>query len=115
MSMPGYDAPLGYETPKKGDIVWLEGWGGVIGEVVSYEGQTLTLTWPADPNHIFWPRESQPFYPVKPWDITILTPSQILEKIAVIFSKQREQLAQKVSKDVLHAISISSFSPYILK
>lgn len=115
MAMPEsgrHSDPLGYKSPKKGDIVWLERWGGVIGEVLTYEEEILTLTWPFDSTHVFWSQAVQPFAPVKPYDIRILTPREILEKVALLFERQRQARAKKVALQVEQLIKTTALTPF---
>ena len=71
---------------KKGDVVWMERWGGVIGIVVSYENQTLMLKQPLGTmtfNFI------QPFNPVRPEEITVLnTPEQVFSQMKKLFNER---------------------------
>lgn len=84
--------------PKPGDVVWIEGWGGVIGVVRSYdlERKSLELEFPKG----FWPNRDQPFSNVAPDDIEILSPAQILEKMAELIAERDKHLLERIGNQV---------------
>ena len=97
-------------VPKKGDIVFIPGWGGIIGEVVDYDfsGKTLRLTWP---NDLFWPNTTQPFYPVKPEVIEVLSPKEVLEKMSLLLKKRFDNASvelKKATENVMGGVRILS-------
>jgi hypothetical protein len=74
-----------HKKPKKGDIVFIDGWGGVVGEVVHYKGDTLTLTFPSG---VFRFNAIQPFSPVRPDIIEVLDAKKTLERMAQLIKKR---------------------------
>lgn len=90
---------------KEGDIVWVEKWGGVIGEVASYNGYKLVLIfprkiyWKYTSNNLFNPRE---FTPSSAEEITVLSAKEVLEKMVDIFSRRLKDIRDSiVSKTTL--------------
>lgn len=96
----------GQAEAKKGDIVWLDGWGGILGEFVRYdEGRgELTLRFP---RHLQWRYgdiRPRPFYPVKKGQITVLTPKQVLKKLSELFETRLKGLRTSLQSSVSDAI-----------
>lgn len=78
--------------PVVGDVIFLKGWGGIIGEVkeVSMHGDELSLTlcWP---NEHFWPSDFQAFYPVLEGEYDIVkTPAEAMEIMSELFEAWRQ-------------------------
>jgi hypothetical protein len=87
---------------KKGDIVFIEGWGGVIGRVTSYDPQSKTLT-------LEWPKDLSPYNYVNPQPFScpedVLTRTHVLSNDE-LFTKMLELRAQTV--DALKANIIAA-------
>lgn len=98
--------------PKPGDVVWIDGWGGVVGVFVKQEGNVLTLKWPTDS---FWgPSRTQTFDPVASEDVEVLNPERILYKMSLLFEKLREEMVLKL-QDVVSEKTPKRFLPYWLE
>ena len=77
--------------PEVGDVVFLQKFGGVIGEVksVGMHGNQLsvTLCWP---NQHFWPSDFQDFHPIKEGEYRIVeTPAEAMEIMSELFEVWR--------------------------
>ena len=97
--------------PKPGDVVWIDGWGGVMGVFVKQESNRLTLEWPTDE---FWgPSRIQTFDPVAPEDVEVLNPERILYKMSLLFEKLREETVLKL-QDVINKKTPKRLLPYWL-
>jgi hypothetical protein len=79
------------------DIVWLEGWGGIIGVVNHYDEETRTLHL-TFPNLLFWPSTYQPFHPVKPEDIKVLSPAEVMLKMSGLMTAWKEKIQDKLTE-----------------
>ena len=93
---------------KKGDVVWLDGRGGIIGIVEQYREteETLFLIWPDNAN-IFWSSNIKPFSPVKPGDIKVLSPREVLEKMTFLIKRNREGLKKELTRQIGNRLSCS--------
>lgn len=90
-----------------GDVVWIERWGGVLGILVSYDEkhETLTMQWP-DGFFGNW-NNPQSFSPVKRSEIMLLSPSQVLEKMAILLEKFMNGLTHR-NIDAIRGIANSA-------
>ena len=77
------------KKPKKGDVVWLDGWGGIIGIFDRYDSkkQILYLSFP---KHLKWRfdtvGEAHKFLAVRPEYFRILSAPETLEKASLVFA-----------------------------
>ena len=86
--------------PKNGDIVFIERWGGVIGEVVKFEKYTLKLEFPAEADQLMRFEVVQSFFPVKASDIEILDARQVLIRMTQLLKRRVSFLSNNMATDV---------------
>ena len=89
-------------SAKKGDVIYLDGWGGLIGRFVEYNESTknLVLEFPGD--RILASTSEQPFSPVESTQIKVLSANELLdllvEKIEHGMTKLRTDHMESVSR-----------------
>ncbi len=98
------------QKPKKGDVVWMEQWGGVIGIFEAYNGFTLTLSWPKDLTWRFVGQENvRTFSPVESSGFVVLSPKDVLEKMAGIVAKRLKDVHDRSLLGISAAFSHIDF------
>lgn len=92
---------------KKGAVVSIPGWGGIVGIYQTYDPKTRTLylVWP-DKN--FWPNEEQSFSPVQRVDISVLSSAEVLAMMSKMYSEKLIELKSIAISKVSEPFNSSS-------
>lgn len=101
-------------VPKKGDVVWIDAWGGVIGICEDYDERfrLLELSWSKNTAASgIWPCQ-QVFSPVRAEEISILSPCEIFEKVNLLVKKRDERVMAKLSRSAKSAFCTSAIDIY---
>lgn len=101
----------GRKFPSVGDIVWIDGWGGVIGLFERYDphGKMLMLSWPREEMFSgIWPGEKRGFSPVEFDRIKILTPFEVLAKVDRLVKLRDGKIQKKLSEEANRAFNFSA-------
>lgn len=77
----------------KGEIIRIDGWGGVIGRFERYDSTTksLFLSWP---KKVYWGKEEQYFQPVELSDIKVLNAEEVFEELLALMDSWQKTQAQ---------------------
>lgn len=95
-------------TPKVGDVVWIDEWKGIIGVFEGYDESTKTLhlSWKGCKN-AFWPHDEQSFSPVELEDLQILSPAEILARVAWLV-KERDATIKNRLNDKIFSVFVAN-------
>ena len=101
--------------PDVGDVVWIAGWGGVIGIFDRYDaqGKMLMLSWPR--RSMFsgiWPGEKKGFSPVGLNQIQILSPREVLDKVDFLVKRRDQMIQVKLAEEAKKAFNSSAIDIY---
>jgi hypothetical protein len=87
--------------PSPGDVVYLEGWGGVLGICKEYDRNKpneITLTWPPGYWDLFWTSPDQRFTSCEKIEITVMrSPAQFLGYMCRLISRRDEQIREHMA------------------
>ena len=103
------------KIPEVGDIVWIDGWGGVIGLFERYDthGKMLMLSWPREEMFSgIWPGEKKGFSPVELKEIKILSPREVLAKIDLLVKLRDRKIQDKISEEAKRVFNFSAIDIY---
>lgn len=97
--------------PEVGDVVWINGWGGVIGLFERYDthGKMLMLSWPRESMlGGIWPRENHGFSPVRLGEIKVLSPREIMSKVDLLVKRRDDRIRLKLADEARKAFHSSA-------
>ena len=103
------------KLPNVGDIVWLDGWGGVIGLFERYDvhSKMLMLSWPREGTFSgIWPGEKKGFSPVELERIKVLSPREILARVDFLVKRRDVKIQGKLNKESERAFNTSAIDIY---
>lgn len=89
---------------KRGDIVALKEWGGIIGKVAAYNSRTLSLRWPESLLGDGRGNFVQVYSNVEPEDIVILSAEEAWECLTKIFVAYKKRVGLDRSEPVLWTV-----------